>query len=254
MYTVDLNSITGQLQKEFNENPNIEIQKQMQYAIPIHTLEVHYHPVMRNAMDILMKMMLISFQKAKLKNVELLAEILLVEPLFIHDLTNKMLRMGMIEKENEVFTLTAKGMAQLESGIFEEELEQTSHFVQYSPIHEQLLEGDLEEFADLEEFPEPFPAIENEEIEAIEESMLIEFIQRQLSEQPLSEQEAPTFITKVISTESIQINDIPVLCFSLLNQKQNRHFMRVYNTLTGVWDERLETILFNYEKEHLKPE
>ncbi|MGN7479666.1 nucleoside-diphosphate sugar epimerase [Solibacillus silvestris] len=248
---MDLQNIAEQLQKEIIQNPNIEIQKQMQYAIPIHTLEVRYHPVMRNAMDILMKMMLISFQKAQLKNVELLAEILLVEPLFIQDLTNKMSRLGMIAKE-EAYVLTAKGITQLESGIFEEELEQTSHFVQYSPVHEQLLEGNLEEFADLEEFPEPFPTIETEEIEAVEETMLIEFIQRQLTEQPIAEDETPQFITSIASTESIQINDIPVFCFLLFDQKEKRHFTRVYNTLTGEWDEKLETILFNYEKAQLQ--
>lgn len=118
---MDLQNTVLQLQKELTQNPPVEIKKQMQYAIPIHTLEVKYHPVMRNVMDILMKMMLISFEKAKLKNVELLAEILLVELLFIHDLTNKMLRLGMIVKEQE-FALTAKGKAQLESGILKRNL------------------------------------------------------------------------------------------------------------------------------------
>lgn len=242
-----------QLQKELLQNVTIEIKKQGQYAIPIHTLEVKYHPVMRNAMDILMKMMLLSFDKAKLKNVELLAEILLVEPLFIHDLTNKMIGLGMIEK-NEAFTLTSKGKAQLKSGIFEEELEETSYFIQYSPIHERPLEGNLEEFADLEEFPEPFPTTTSEEIEAVEETMLIEFIQQQLSEQPLAVGEDPHFITSIVSTESIQINDIPVLSFLLFDRQENRYFVRVYNPLTGAWDNLLETILFNAEKEHFHTE
>lgn len=103
----------------------------------------------------------------------------------------------------------------------------------------------------MEEFPEPFPTIETEEIEAIEEAVLIEFIQQQLSEQPVAEDEVPHYITSVVSTESIQINDIPVLCFLLFDQKENRHFVRVYNTLTCVWDEQLETMLFNIEKEQL---
>lgn len=247
---MDLQSIVQQLQKELLQNPSIEIKKQMHYSIPIHTLEVKYHPVMRNSMDILMKMMLISFEKAKLNNVEVLAEILIVEPLFIHDLTNKMIRLAMIVKD-DVYTLTSKGKAQLQSGVFEEELEETSYFIQYSPIHEQPLEGDLEEFVDLEEFPEPFPTIESDEIDTVEESKLIEFIQQQLNEQPLAEDEAPQFITSIVSTESIQINDIPVLAFLLFDQKENRHFSRVYNTLTGTWDVQLETKLFNFEKDQL---
>lgn len=245
---MDLLSLEQKLVKELQQNPNIEVKQQMHYAIPIHTLEVSYHPVMRNAMDILMKMMLLSFQKAKLKNAELLADILLVEPLFIHDLTSKMLRLGMIAKD-DYYALTAKGQAQLQSGIFEEELELTSSYIQYSPIHQSILDGDLEAFMDLEEFPEVFPYIESEEIDAIEEAMLVDYLQQDLSKQEVAEDEIPTFITNVTSTESIQINDIPVLCFVLYDKKDERFIARVFNTLTGAWDETIEALLFANEKE-----
>ncbi len=244
---MDLQSLEQKLVKELQQNPNIEVKQQMHYSIPIHTLEVSYHPVMRNAMDILMKMMLISFQKAKLKNAELLADILLVEPLFIHDLTNKMLRLGMIVKE-DYYALTNKGQAQLQSGIFEEELDLTSNYIQYSPLHQSILEGDLEAFMDLEEFPEVFPYIESEEIDEIEEAMLVDYLQENLSNQELTE-EFPTFITSIASTESIQINDIPVLCFVLYDKKEDRFIARVFNTLTGAWDETIEALLLANEKE-----
>lgn len=244
---MDLQNVTHQLKQQLLQQDGISIEKQMLYAIPIHTLEVKYNPVMRNAMDILMKMMLISFQKAKLKNAELLADILLVEPLFIHDLTNKMLRLDMIQKD-EVFSLTTKGQAQLASGIFEEELEETSFYVQYSPIHEAVLDGDLEQFEELEKFPEPFPTVASEEIEAIDYQLLIAYIQQQLSDQPLAEEDVPQFITSISSAESVQINDVPVICFIVNNAKENRQFARVYNTLTGAWDAKLEALLFEVEK------
>lgn len=244
---MDLQRLTESLQQQILQQDGISIEKQMNYAIPVHTLEVKYHPVMRNAMDILMKMMLLSFNKAKLKNAELLADILLVEPLFIHDLTNKMLHLGMIQKE-ETFSLTAKGKAQLESGIFEEELEETSYFVQYSPVHEMLLDGDLEQFEELEQFPESFPSVESEDIKEIEESMLIDYIQQQLAAQPVAEDEVPQFITSIVSSESVQINDVPVVCFIVNNAKEDRQFARVYNTLTGAWDADLEALLFEMEK------
>lgn len=244
---MDLQRLTESLQQQILQQDGVTIEKQMNYAIPVHTLEVIYHPVMRNAMDILMKMMLLSFNKAKLKNAELLADILLVEPLFIHDLTNKMLHLGMIQKE-ETFALTPKGKAQLESGIFEEELEETSYFVQYSPVHEMLLDGDFEQFEELEQFPESFPSVDAEDIKEIEESMLIDYIQQQLAAQPLAEDEVPQFITSIVRSESVQINDVPVLCFIVNNAKENRQFARVYNTLTGAWDADLEALLFEVEK------
>lgn len=243
---MDLQSLTEKLQQQILQHNDVTIEKQINYAIPVHTMEVKYHPVIRNAMDILMKMMLISFNKAQLKNAELLADILLVEPLFIHDLTNKMQRLGMIVKD-EVYKLTAKGEAQLASGIFEEELEETSYFVQYSSLHETILEGDLEQFDELEQFPDVFPTIDSEEVVAIDESLLVHYIQQQLTEQPLADDEAPQFITSIVSSESIQINDVPVICFIAFNEQDNRQFARVYNTLTGEWDARLEA-LFEFEK------
>lgn len=243
---MDLQRLTESLQQQILQQDGVTIEKQMNYAVPVHTLEVKYHPVMRNAMDILMKMMLLSFNKAKLKNAELLADILLVEPLFIHDLTSKMLHLGMIQKE-ETISLTAKGKAQLESGIFEEELEETSYFVQYSPVHKMVLDGDLEQFEELEQFPESFPGV-SEEIEAVEESVLIDYIQQQLAAQPVAEDEVPQFITSIVSSESVQINDVPVVCFIANDTKENRQFARVYNTLTGAWDAELEALLFELEK------
>ena len=245
---MDLQTIEQNLLKQLEQNPAIEVKKQMQYSIPMHTLQVSYHPVMRNAMDILMKMMLLSFQKAKLKNVELLADILLVEPLFIHDLTNKMLRLDMIEKQ-EVYTLTSKGQAQLQSGVFEEELELTNHFVQYSPLHKAIIEGDLDRLMDLEHFPEVFPYMDSEEIGEIEEAILIETIQKELSNEPMEEDAAPLFITSIAATESVQIHDVPVLCFILYDQNEQRFIPRAYNTLTGAWDEAIEASLLANEKE-----
>ncbi|MCH7322708.1 nucleoside-diphosphate sugar epimerase [Solibacillus sp. MA9] len=244
---MDLQSLTDKLQQQILQQKDVSIEKQMIFSIPVHTLEVIYHPVMRNAMDILMKMMLISLNKARLTNAELLADILLVEPLFIHDLTNKMLSLGMIKKE-EAFSLTAKGEAQLASGIFEEELDETSYFVQYSPLHEAILEGDLEQFEELEQFPEVFPTIDSEEIEEMDEAILVQYIQQQLSEQPLAEGEVPSSISSVVSSLSVQINDVPVICFMAHNDAENQQFARVYNTLTGEWDAKLEALLFEFEK------
>ncbi|ATP40306.1 nucleoside-diphosphate sugar epimerase [Solibacillus sp. R5-41] len=246
---MDLHAFQEQLAKQLLQNPNIEIKKQMQYSIPVHTLEVSYHPVVRNAMDILMKMMLLSFQKAKLQSAAILADILLVEPLFIHDLTNKMLHLQMIEKE-EYFTLTAKGLAQLQSGIFEEELPLVSRQLQYSALHKDILQGDIEALLDIEQFPDSFPYMESEEIGELEESKLIEQLQALEQSNELAEDEVQTFITSIHGTESIQINDVPLLCFVLYDLTEERHDIQVYNTLTNEWDAQVASVLFTHEKEN----
>lgn len=244
---MNLHAYQEQLANELTQNPNIEIKKQQQYSIPVHTLDVSYHPVVRNAMDILMKMMLISFQKAKIQSADILADILLVEPLFIQDLTNKMVHLQMIQLDGH-YTLTTKGLAQLQAGIFEEELPLVTRPLQYSTLHKDVLQGDIEALLDIEQFPESFPYIESEEIGDLNEALLISSLQAMEQSLALGEDEVQTFITSIQGTESIQINDVPVLCFVLYDKKEARHEVRVYNTLTNEWDTKVADILFAHEK------
>lgn len=244
---MNLHAYQEQLANELTQNQNIEIKKQQQYSIPVHTVEVSYHPVVRNAMDILMKMMLISFQRAKIQSPDILADILLVEPLFIQDLTNKMVHLQMIQLDGH-YTLTAKGLAQLQAGIFEEELPLVTRPLQYSTLHKDVLQGDIEALLDIEQFPESFPYIESEEIGNLDEALLIASLQAMEQSTELAEDEVQTFITSIQGTESIQINDVPVLCFVLYDQKEDQHEVRVYNTLTNEWDTKVAAIHFAQEK------
>ena len=105
-------------------------------SFPVFTTTVSYYPIQKTPMDILMKMMLIAFQKAPIKATDVLANILLVEPLFIEDLTSKMRQAHLIEMaEGEPYKLTSKGLGQLEAGIFEEQLELVTEEVYYSAHH-----------------------------------------------------------------------------------------------------------------------
>ncbi len=59
-----------------------------------------------------------------------------------------------------------------------------------------------------------------------------------------------TFITSIESKKTIQINDIPCMQFVIYNKEKDLLYVRVWNTLTGHWDETLEKLLT--EKELLK--
>ncbi|MBO1914411.1 hypothetical protein J4G37_57535, partial [Microvirga sp. 3-52] len=89
-----------------------------------------------------MKMMLLTFQKTKHATIDELGDILLVEPLFIQDLIDKMLRSRMIEKTESSFTLTDIGVGQLETGIYEHEPETDAVERIYSPCHQSFLKGE----------------------------------------------------------------------------------------------------------------
>lgn len=225
---------------------DIEIKEAHIFSMPLHTVQITYRPVQRSAMDILMKMMLISYEKAKIADPAVLAHILLVEPLFIHDLTNKMLRTGMLTKEDEIILLTNNGRQQKAAGIFEEQLEPQVSECYYSPLHANFLTGDVEEATDVEDFPEVFPyAIE--ELGEIADQLNIDYL---TDLQPAPDEDTPqTFITTVEHYESIQIHDIPILQFICYEISTNRYFVRVYNVLTNEWDTTIEEIVHTKERQ-----
>ena len=242
---MELHTLQQKLAKQIATN-DIEIKNQQAYSIPVHTVQVSYYPVQRSAMDILMKMMLISYEKANFTDPTVLAEVLLVEPLFIHDLTNKMLKMGLLSKEGGPYKLTSKGKQQKEEGIFEEQLELQVSELLYSTVHNQFLDGDLEEATDFDEFPDAFPYIEEEQLTSLDPQLMIDEL---IALQPEPNEDTPlTFITATEHYESIQIHDVPILQFICYEKASNRFFARIFNTLTNEWDSHLESIVHTKER------
>ena len=114
------------------------------WALPVQLISINFQTVSRTKMDILMKMMLLTFQKTKSATIDELGEILLVEPLFIQDLIGKMQRSRMIEENGESFSLTDLGVQQLELGIYEHEPETNVTERIYSPCHQSFLKGEID--------------------------------------------------------------------------------------------------------------
>ncbi|WP_229707702.1 hypothetical protein, partial [Sphingobacterium alkalisoli] len=146
-----MQNLEKRLKNELQQNNKIKILHSTSWSLPIHSIEVEYRPVKRTKMDILMKMMLIAFQKAEIVEAKQLSELLLVEQLFVEDLIDIMGRTGLIEKKDELFSLTHKGYQQLENGIFEEEQEAETQVVLYSTSHETFLNGDIKPAMDGED-------------------------------------------------------------------------------------------------------
>ncbi|MEK4229516.1 nucleoside-diphosphate sugar epimerase [Solibacillus sp. FSL H8-0538] len=244
---MELQALQKKLAKQLTQNLKVRIVQEDSFCIPVHTLQVSYHPVQRTAMDILMKMMLISFSKAEIEHVETLAHILLVEPLFINDLTNKMVKTGIITKETGTYQLTSKGEQQLVNGIFEEELELTSRILQYSTVHKAILHGDIEEVLEFGEFPELFAYLEQEELGDVDNSLLISELVA-MQDNTDDDDTPQTYITSIASTEELQINDVPYVQFVLYEAAEDRYFARIYNTLTNSWDEVVEQLVNEKER------
>ena len=199
-------------------------------------------------MDILMKIVLLSCQQAEIAEPKELSDMLLVEELFIRDLLQNLQRTGLVEKE-QYYQLTDKGKKQLENGIFEEAQEEESLSLLYSANHKYFLKGDIEQLDALDELPEPLPYAFEQPMN-LEEEAIIDAIQEKRAVEEEEEHDihkVQTFVTSINSKEIIQIHDIPCMQFIIYNKHKDLLYVRVWNTLTGHWDETLEKLLMEKE-------
>ncbi|MFF5995013.1 nucleoside-diphosphate sugar epimerase [Lysinibacillus sp. KU-BSD001] len=240
---MELTTLQKQLASQLTQLDGAKIVHDMRFCIPVHTFKVTYHPVLKKPMDILMKMMLLSFQTGVFQDGETVADVLLVEPLFINDLLNKMIKTGLVEKDTTL-QLTPKGEKQLAEGVYEEELDAVSDVLQYSPLHESFLRGDIETVLDFDEFPDELSYASDMEVGQLDEQQMMEL----LTDQQEDEEELNTYVTSILSSEEIQINDVPCLAFILHNESEDALYARVYNTLTNEWDKQLEDVLHANER------
>ncbi|WP_391206865.1 hypothetical protein [Psychrobacillus sp. L4] len=244
-----MHDLEKRLKKELQQNIKAKIMHSARWSIPIHSVEVEFIAVKRTKMDVLMKMMLITFQKAKIANAEQISELLLVEQLFIQDLIEIMLKTRLIEKSESIYKLTDRGFQQLENGVFEEEQEAESQNVLYSPIHEAFLKGELKEA--LEEPLDIYRYVKEDYLDeelSLENEPIIHALQANGLEK--DQGDVLTVISEVISTTDLFIEDVPCLEFIIYNKEEDIIYARVWNTLLGRWDEKLENQL--NEKERLE--
>lgn len=220
-------------------------------SFPIFTTTLRYYPIQKTPMDILMKMMLVAFQKAPIKATEVLANILLVEPLFIEGLTIKMLQADLIEiSDDDTYKLTTKGFSQLEAGIFEEQLELVTEEVYYSAIHETIVNGDMDAIFEMDEIPDPLPYAD-EQINELNEGNVVEVLQQSMLEDMEEDESTVTpqaFINAIESYEIGTILDIPLTTFILKEHRTDRLFARVFNHFTNDWDPILEQFVTENER------
>lgn len=239
-------SLSGQL-----TNNHVSIVQTNTWCVPVHTVQVKYKPVIRTKMDILMKMLFHSLKETNFESAEQISDILLVEPLFVHDLLTKMQKTGLLTKLEGRYQLTDKGQQQFTNGVFEEEQDETTAELLYSPTHLGFLHGDIEEVLDFEDFPEGiFRYSTHEEQLTIDQDQVISEVRALVDEdgeEPKGGEKL--FISAIEEVEDVQVNDVPCIEFLLHDKEKNVHFARIWNTLLGQWDSKLQHIVEEHEKE-----
>lgn len=231
-----MDKLVKHLRKVLLQNPAIQIKKSNIWHLPIHTYEVQFKRVRRSKMDILMKMMLLTLEEADIRRPANLSELLLVEELFIADLLKKMLRIGLIRLEKEIYKLTSIGRSQLETGIFAEEMEEESTILSYSPFHLEFWPEMSETIPENSEDHPLFRYANNKELENAEQ--ILQFLAEKENGE---EEDGFQIVVEEVTSFSLQnVEYIPCFEFQLYNQEQDTYYARVWNLWLNRWDETLE--------------
>lgn len=232
-----MNELKKHLEKTLLENPAISIKNSVIWHLPLITYDVTFKREKRSKMDILMKMMLHTFEQAEIRRAANLSELLLVEELFIEDLLMKMQRMGLIKLEKQVYRLTLKGQKQLKDGIIAEEMDEESTTVSYSVTHDEFWPETSATLETTGDFPD-FRYAKQEASEKMTEARLLDVLKEK--EEVIEEDGFQTEVAVVTNFSEQKVEHIPCVEFQLYNKEQDIFFVRVWNTELQRWDEQLE--------------
>lgn len=229
-----MDSIEKKLRDELLRNPNVKLLETAKWSLLIQTIDISYDTVKRTKMDILMKMLLTAFKTAAFSSAEEVSNMLVVEPLFIEDMIEKMTMTGMIRQTADAIVLTDTGKRQLESGIYVQPPEKDEATVHYSPAHEAFLTGEVEEAVkDTYRY-----APDNRKLTTFSDDdwrLALEQLDVLIHDE--TGQTTVQSISAVTELDSVFASCIE---FQLHQVEEDCYFVRIWNAMTGRWDEVLE--------------
>lgn len=234
-----MDGLMKELRTAVTGNPDIAVLQELHWGLPVVSYDVQYSRVKQFRMDILMKMLLLTFQEAEIQRPAALAEMLLVEELFVQGLMEKMTRTHLIVSGKNGYRLTAKGLDHLEKGVFEEEVEPDGAIITYSPVHDQYTLGEVPHTG--EELPLYRYAREREaDLVRMDDLLAATAIEAEADGYEIT-------AAGIMEWEERSRIAVPCIEFRLHDRRQDIFFARVWNGLTNGWDEVLEKELAEKE-------
>lgn len=236
-----MDSLIRKLQQELQRQPDIQIQQSASWGLPVELVNVSYTTIKRTTMDILMKMILLTIQKLEISDSARIAAFLAVEPLFVEGLFDKMQNALMIEKRSGRFALTAIGVSQLQSGVYEHPPEEAQKKFYYSASHDAVLCQEPEKVLTSKVKAFRLANQQTSEVLTIDREKLHAALLSAGAEK--AEGSLQAVIHTIELPEVLEKRLIPCVEFYVFNRAEALYFTRVWNTLTEQWDERLEKML-----------
>lgn len=234
-----MKTVEDKLLLDLQKDKSIKVLHRASWLLPMQERTIHFERTIHSKMDILMKMLLLTFQKTEITSVEELSDMLFVELLFIRDLINKLSAAKLIVKQGASYQLTEVGQIQLGRGIFEHEPEADTKTLLYSAFHEsyygkQALVSSGDEL-DYFRYQARASKVDQDDTEVI--NML------QKSDVKPGEKE----VLQIISMDSVAVEGIMCCEFHLYNEATDTMYARVWNTASELWDDVLEEVIIKKE-------
>ncbi|MFS0689253.1 hypothetical protein AB1K89_08430 [Sporosarcina sp. 179-K 8C2 HS] len=236
-----MDALEKRLRDELLRDLNVKLLETAKWSLPIQVIDIEYETVKRTKMDILMKMLLVAFRTSQFSSSEELSDMLVVEPLFIEDIIERLDRAGMITKSGGAYSLTETGRQQLESGMYIQPPEKDETTVHYSPSHGRFLAGELtdgagETYRLVKDFRKLNEFTDDEWREALDQLDIA-----------YTEGNVQLVVQAITAVNELEQNSVPCIEFRLHQTADNSLYARVWNTMTGEWDETLENEIMEKE-------
>lgn len=239
-----MDKLEKRLRASLLENLSVKIMESDRWHLPVEKINIAFKWVKRTKMDILMKMMLLTIGETNIRRAANLSELLMVEVLFVDDLIKKMQRTGLIRLEKEIYRLTMKGQEHLKTGIIEEEMEEESTVLFYSPVHDEFWPEMTEAVNETDEELTLFRYANNKGL--INADRILKVLSER--ENGLEEDGFQMVVADVISFDQQMVQHVPCLEFKMYNKELDIFYSRVWNKWHGHWDDTLEKQIEDAER------
>lgn len=221
------------------QNPNLQIERELIWTLPVQMIKVDYETVQQSKMDILMKMILKTIQQATFTSIEQLVDVLMVESLFVKHMLDKMEGAQIIHSlEEGSYELTEKGLQQLSEGLFTTEAKMYAETMLYSSYHQAFIENQSEIAVEEQIQAEyrHYNHFSNWEIDDLSHQE----VEQELGKNIQSDQShIQTIISSIDEITLTGMDFIPCIEFVIYDWKEKAGYTKIWNTYRNEWDEIL---------------
>ncbi|MFC4355450.1 hypothetical protein ACFO0S_10350 [Chryseomicrobium palamuruense] len=241
-----MSNLATDLARQLERNKAVTIKHRDFWQLPVWSYAVTFRRVKKYRLDILMRMILHVIDEMPIRRAAAIAELLVVEELFVTDLMEKLLRNQLIQETKTGYVLTPAGKQQLLAGIYEEEQEEEYRDLLFSPTHQTFLVAD-EEVETHEEAATPFRYAQAYEVPDRHEEQLVEGVKETLADEQEHAEGFVESLNGLVDYDDGELRWVTCYEFRLYDTVEKMTYVRVWNPLVNTWDAFLEAEIEEHE-------